>query len=778
MALSTLKFRPGHKQQELETTKKGAPIYKGEPSRFHDWEFAIELRMAGLDVEQDGPKEFAINAQQVMDGLRGDAYKVAKRMGVKALCETDGIPKLVTAMREFVFPSKKLEAKELYTHGHAVGQTLSRQSGESMLSYCARRREWWDLLKEMDDTVGLSQDILGDLLLDNSNLGKAEKLLVLTSTQNKTDFELVAKALQDQHGKIHLKEDRRGDSGSKPTSFKKPFKKFGTRKPFQRKFHRAGHYGNDDDDEQSSGDKSSEAASESPDSQAEQQDDDDASDGEYVENELDAIQINAFTAFLAEEASHTSASTVSDCCQSECVAFMAWNKAGKGQSKGKRKGKSDKFKIRSSPLSLEDRKKRLAKLKKDTRCKDCGEKGHWAGDPECKKHKSHSQKTASYACSSCEPMATGTATFWNSDDSDNEEQAHVACEFYTMDALDSDDDYDQYNSDVGGPAQPIEPTGNTATTPKCSCEYDCLRPGVMRPPPWGYTFDGRNLWCANCTQWQCSCDCAGCNPPDEEEGEEEPNAAAFVGDADSESEWSDSALVEQDVQRLVDPESDSERSELARRAARQSISSQRKFVDDERTDSERDFDMIDINKCQRLRKVRIGASETLEHEIEPGKGLRTVRRSKQKPDSDSEPSHSSQMPVIATRKQLRDYSFPNEGRVQCPDGCKRISKAGSNAYTIRETCKDCGWVTTRKREQSKGFDEATCPHAHVDNRGSTKDEKVFHCLRLRTENVNPTLRILQDHCGPESNYDDTDRSDIHSDQEHTRREAPEQGTGP
>ena len=219
-----------------------------------------------------------------------------------------------------------------------------------MLSYCARRREWWDLLKEMDGTVGLSQDILGDLLLDNSNLGKTEKLLVLTSTQNRTDFELVAKALQDQHGKIHLKEDRRsGDSGSKPTSFKKPFRKFGTKKPF-RKFHRAGHYGNDDDDEHSSDDgEASEAASDSPDSHAEQNDDDDASDGEYVENELDAIQINAFTAFLAEEARDANASTVSDCCQSECVAFMAWNKAGKGQSKGKRKGKSDKFKVRNSP---------------------------------------------------------------------------------------------------------------------------------------------------------------------------------------------------------------------------------------------------------------------------------------------------------------------------------------------------------------------------------------------------------------------------------------------
>ena len=357
MALSTLKYRPGSKYQEIETTKKGAPVYKGEPSLFHDWEFAIELRMAGLDVEKDGPKEYAINAQQVMDGLRGDAYKVAKRMGVKALCEVDGIENLVKQMKEFVFPSKKLEAKELYTHGHAVGQTLSRQSGESMLSYCARRREWWDLLKEMDSTVGLSQDILGDLLLDNSNLGKTEKLLVLTSTQNRTDFELVAKALQDQHGKIHLREDRK--STDRPTTgFRKPFRKpFGGKKPFKR-FHKVGHYGDENEDDYSSGEQQ-EAISDSPESQAEQDEGDDETEDEFVENELDAIQINTITAFLAED--KETSSSLPECCQAECAAFMAWNKAGKGKgSKGKGKGRGKRegkgFPVNSSPLSLEDRK--------------------------------------------------------------------------------------------------------------------------------------------------------------------------------------------------------------------------------------------------------------------------------------------------------------------------------------------------------------------------------------------------------------------------------------
>jgi hypothetical protein len=72
MALSSLKFKPGFKR-ELETTKKGVPIYGGEPSKYHDWEFMVQLRMASLDVENDSPKDFAMAAQNISEELTGDA---------------------------------------------------------------------------------------------------------------------------------------------------------------------------------------------------------------------------------------------------------------------------------------------------------------------------------------------------------------------------------------------------------------------------------------------------------------------------------------------------------------------------------------------------------------------------------------------------------------------------------------------------------------------------------------------------------------------------------
>ena len=58
--------------------------------------------------------------------------------------------------------------------------------------------------------------------------------------------------------------------------------------------------------------------------------------------------------------------------------------------------------MRSLKVSLEERKRKLKELKKRTNCQACGETGHWAGDPECRKGKSSSsssttQKTANLA---------------------------------------------------------------------------------------------------------------------------------------------------------------------------------------------------------------------------------------------------------------------------------------------------------------------------------------------------------------------------------------------
>ena len=60
-------------------------------------------------------------------------------------------------------------------------------------------------------------------------------------------------------------------------------------------------------------------------------------------------------------------------------------------------------------LSLEERKKALNKLKSETKCNDCGQQGHWKGDPGCMKQK----KTGFLATSLMESQPQQGKPEWN-----------------------------------------------------------------------------------------------------------------------------------------------------------------------------------------------------------------------------------------------------------------------------------------------------------------------------------------------------------------------------
>ena len=77
--------------------------------------------------------------------------------------------------------------------------------------------------------------------------------------------------------------------------------------------------------------------------------------------------------------------------QENLTANLSQKGKGKGKFKGKPKaahvafyaypGKGGKGKYTPT---LEDRKRRLQEIKARTKCKVCGERGHWAGDSACK----------------------------------------------------------------------------------------------------------------------------------------------------------------------------------------------------------------------------------------------------------------------------------------------------------------------------------------------------------------------------------------------------------
>ena len=131
---------------------------------------------------------------RVLEGLRDEAFELARDIGIESLTGPGGLDDFINRMREVVFPRATEEARELFRAGQRQG-TLARQAGESMLSYVSRRRRWWKLLKTLDSSIELSEPMRVELLLELSGLTRQESLVIKACAQDIKSFESVARTL-------------------------------------------------------------------------------------------------------------------------------------------------------------------------------------------------------------------------------------------------------------------------------------------------------------------------------------------------------------------------------------------------------------------------------------------------------------------------------------------------------------------------------------------------------------------------------------------------------
>ena len=214
MALQGLTARVGQSSEPDigELTKHGVFIYDGSALHFDEWKFSTLARVAGTK-EEDVPSLPA----RILEGLRGEALRVAMDIGVAGLTKEGALQTLVDDLEKLVFPLRSAEAAELYHEGAKPFGKLSRQRGEAMSAYIARRRRWWTKLKTLDPDTSVSDNILADMLLQGSRLDKTERLMIMATVNNAKDFEKIATALREQHSKIHIEETNRNhgdESGS------------------------------------------------------------------------------------------------------------------------------------------------------------------------------------------------------------------------------------------------------------------------------------------------------------------------------------------------------------------------------------------------------------------------------------------------------------------------------------------------------------------------------------------------------------------------------------
>ena len=358
-------------------------------------------------LPMDESTSYAIKARtemvhKVLEGLRDEAFELARDIGIEALTAPGGLRDFISRMRNVVFPRAAEEARELFRAGQRNG-ALARQGGESMLSYVSRRRRWWKLLKSLDSSIELSEPMRVELLLELSGLSRQEALVIKACTSAAKSFEAVSATLVEHYSGTHLKEgrslggggtfqDRRNSSSSFGTRSRAGPKGYGkgkgrgfTRRAYiaedEAQFAYDDAYHHEDEDAEEYDDTSYPAFGDEidyePHSYPAAEEEEDPSYEEFELDEDEALALNCLEELDPEEAESGHA------IQLQLAANAAFGKAkgrkGKGRGKGKGKGK-----VVRSHLTLDERRDKMKALKAKSKCLRCGAIGHWAGDPECK----------------------------------------------------------------------------------------------------------------------------------------------------------------------------------------------------------------------------------------------------------------------------------------------------------------------------------------------------------------------------------------------------------
>ena len=325
--------------------------------------------------------------QKVLEGLREEAFEVARVIGVDVLTQPGGLRKFVEKLRDVVFPRASEEARELFKTGQKP-RSLARQNQESMLSYVSRRRRWWKLLKTLDGSIELSEPMRVELLLELSGLSRQEIIVIKACAPDAKSFESVAATLVEQYSGVHLREGRSlgqpnlRNSGHLQTRSGRPsgYRPKGKGKTY--KAYTADAWYEEDvyyEEDQDQAEDFNEASYPALDEEAapaypEHPEGDGEEYEDYELSESEAIALNCLENLEeSSEAGHA--------VQLQLAAHSAFGKAkGKGKGKCKKSKGKGKGKVVRSHLTLEQRREKLKSLKAKSKCMRCGALGHGAGD--------------------------------------------------------------------------------------------------------------------------------------------------------------------------------------------------------------------------------------------------------------------------------------------------------------------------------------------------------------------------------------------------------------
>ena len=194
---------------------------------------------------------------------------------------------------------------------------MSRVPGEPMTSYISRRRRWWTLVHEMDNTLEFGDTVQGSMMLEQAGMSRFEQNMVLTYTKGQRTMTAIAEALLEQHYDVH----HRGRETPTPTGNSSSPNRWRRRDTTRAYLAEA-------EPIKELTDKAAYGEEDIPDDY----------DGEQDEEEDDEIHETDFAALLDNSGEDPEADdALAEALQLDAVAMVAWQRFN-GKDKGKSKG--------------------------------------------------------------------------------------------------------------------------------------------------------------------------------------------------------------------------------------------------------------------------------------------------------------------------------------------------------------------------------------------------------------------------------------------------------
>ena len=375
MALDGLKFG-NFKPQQVYPEARALPGYGG-PTAWADYKFQVAALVAREEriSEKLGPLPL-----RLVERLQGPALQVAKQLGIETLTQEDGVKRLLAALETELLPLRRQAAMELYNAGLIPQGVMSRQHGESMSSYLLRREAWWTQLRELDDTLQVSEAILGEQTLGQAGLQPLEVQMVRTVCKNDLNKKDLYRALRDQFGQIQDREKTSkgyrgyGKSGGKG-SWSHGSRNYGT-----------SYMAAEEQDYQEAPEVSEAADTDYQTGEWPEEEEYEGYYDEEVGQELSTVEETvvcwyAEQGISAQTCSQEDLDMVIDAVEAEQMAYFT---KGQAHRRGLSVPASSSYQL-STGMSPTDRQSKVLAAKQRSRCRACNQMGHWKDDPICPK---------------------------------------------------------------------------------------------------------------------------------------------------------------------------------------------------------------------------------------------------------------------------------------------------------------------------------------------------------------------------------------------------------